>query len=110
MAAEGWRLFGKRGLAAVDRPILMIDATHDELYQENALIYEHLGAPDKALISFVGPDHMMVYDAEMVARMAHFATAFFGYHLQGRRDMGRYFSKKFVAGHADLVWGVYAGD
>jgi predicted dienelactone hydrolase len=110
MAGEGWWLFGGRGLAAVDRPVLMIVATEDELYPENALVFEHLGTSEKALISFVGPDHMMVYDPEMVARMAHFAVAFFGYHLQGRGDLAWYFSEEFVAQHDDLAWGVYAGE
>jgi predicted dienelactone hydrolase len=109
MAGEGWWLFGERGLAAVDRPTLMIAATADELYPENALIFEHLGTPDKALISFVGRDHMIVFDTEMLARMAHFAVAFFGYHLQGRGDLAYYFSEEFVAQHDDLAWGVYAG-
>jgi len=109
MAGEGWWLFGERGLASVDRPVLIIVATEDELYKENVLIYEHLGTPDKRLISFIGLNHMMVYDQEMVARMAHFATAFFGYHLQGRQDMEQYFSEDFVAQHNDLFWGVYSG-
>jgi predicted dienelactone hydrolase len=107
LAGEGWWLFGERGLAAVDRPTLIIAATQDELYPENALILEHLGTPDKALISFVGQDHMMVYDGKAVARMAHFAVAFFGYYLQGRQDLAWYFSEDFVAQHADLDWGVY---
>jgi predicted dienelactone hydrolase len=110
MAGEGWWLFGKRGLAAVDRPTLMIVATEDELYPENTLIFQHLGTPDKTLISFVGPDHMMIYEADMVARMAHFAAAFFGYHLQGREDLAPYFSEEFVAGHDDLAWGVYENE
>ncbi len=110
MAGEGWWLFGKRGLAAVDRPALMIVATGDVLYPENALIFEHLGTPDKALISFVGPDHMMVFNTGMRARMAHFAVAFFGYHLQGREDLAWYFSEDFVAQHDDLAWGVYEGE
>ena len=109
MAGEGWWLFGPAGLASVDRPTLMLVATEDELYPENARIFEHLGTPDKALISFVGPDHMMVYDSKMVARMAHFAVAFFGYHLQGRKDLARYFSEDFVAEHGDLAWGVVEG-
>jgi hypothetical protein len=46
----------------------------------------------------------------MVARMAHFATAFFGHHLQGRQDFEQYFSDEFVALHDDLAWGVYTGD
>jgi len=110
MAGEGWWLFGDRGLAAVDRPALIIVATRDELYPENALIFEHLGTPDKALVSFVGLTHMMVFDDEAVARMAHFAVAFFGYHLQGRKDLAWYFSEDFVARHDDLAWGVYTDE
>jgi len=110
LAGEGWLLFGARGLAAVERPVLMIVATNDELYRENALILEKLGTPDKALISFVGPDHMMVFNPEMVARMAHFAVAFFGYHLQGREDLAWYFSEEFVTQREDLAWGVYQGE
>jgi predicted dienelactone hydrolase len=107
MAGEGWWLFGERGLATVDRPTLIIVATDDNLYPENTLIYEHLGTPDKTLISFIGSDHMMVYDPWMVARMAHFAVAFFGYHLQEREDLAWYFSEGFIAQDDDLAWGVY---
>lgn len=107
LAGEGWWLFGERGLAAVDRPVLMMVATQDELYEENALIFEHLGTPNKALISFIGQDHMMVYDTELVARMAHFASAFFGHRLQGHQDLAWFYSQEFVAQHAGLAWGIY---
>ena len=110
MAGEGWWLFGEQGLAKVDRPTLIIVATRDELYPENVLILEHIGTADKTLISFVGLNHMMVYDSEAVARMAHFATAFFGYHLQGREDLAGYFSEDFIAQYYDLAWGVYSGE
>lgn len=110
MAGEGWWLFGDRGLASVDRPTLIMVATKDGLYPENVLIFEHLGTADKALISFVGRDHMMVYERKMVARMAHFAVAFFGYHLQGREDLAWYFSEDFIAQHDDLAWGVYVDE
>jgi predicted dienelactone hydrolase len=110
LASEGWWLFGERGLAAVDRPTLILVATQDELYTENALMFEHLGTPDKALISFVGRDHMMIYDPEMVAHMAHFAVAFFGTHLQGRSELAEFFSQDFVAQHEDLAWGVIEGE
>lgn len=106
LAGEGWWLFGEKGLSAVDRPVLMITATGDELYPENALIFTHLGTPDKTFISFLGQSHMMVYDNVMVARMAHFATAFFGFHLQGREDLAWYFSEEFVAQYDYLAWGV----
>jgi predicted dienelactone hydrolase len=108
MAGEGWWLFGPRGLAAVDRPTLMLTGTNDELYAENALIFERLGAPEKAMVSFLGQDHFsMLLDPEMAARMAHFAVAFFGHHLQGRDELAQYYSEAFVAGHDDLAWGVH---
>jgi hypothetical protein len=110
MAGEGWWLFGERGLATVDRSTLIIVATEDGLYPENVLIFEHLGISDKALISFVGRDHSIVFEPKMVARMAHFAVAFFGYHLQGRKDLKRYFSEDFVRQHDDLAWGVYVDE
>jgi len=110
MAGEGWWLFGERGLAAVDRPVLMIVATEDELYNENALIYEHLGTSDRTLISFVGITHGGMLNIPYPERMAHFAVAFFGYHLQSREDYAAYFSQEFVAQHEDLAWGVYDGN
>ncbi len=105
MAAEGWWLFGERGLAAADRPVLMLAATGDSLYAENVTIYDHLRTSDRTFISFRGPDHMMVYDRQMVERMAHFATAFFGHRLAGRAELARLYSQDFVAGHDDLAWG-----
>ena len=85
MAPEGAWLFGERGLAAVDRPILIIGATEDQLcpYEtEAAYIFEHLSIPDRFLISFVGMEHMMIFDPEPVTRMKHFSVAFFGYLLK----------------------------
>jgi predicted dienelactone hydrolase len=110
MACEGWWLFGERGLATADRPALFLAGTEDELYPENVQIYEHLGAPEKGFISFVGRDHMMVFNAEMRARMAHFAAAFFGYHLQGRKDLADFYSEKFVSAREDLAWGPYSSE
>lgn len=112
MAGEGLWLFGERGLAAVDRPTLIIVATRDELYPENVEIYKHLGTPEKTLISFVGLDHMMVYDELSRGGMAYFALAFFGYHLDGREGYDHYFSEDFVNQHEDqnLRWGIETSD
>jgi predicted dienelactone hydrolase len=110
MACEGWWLFGERGLAAVDRPILIIDGANDELYKENVLIYEHLGTSDKTFISFIGKDHMMVYEQASIQRMAQFAVAFFGYHLQGNENLAYYFSEDFVTQQEGLAFGVYTGE
>jgi hypothetical protein len=73
-------------------------------------IFEHLGLPDWATISFVGEKHGKIYDVDPIERGQHFATAFFGYYLQGRDDSAEYFSEQFVALHGDLAWRVYAGE
>ena len=113
MAPEGAALFGERGLSAVDRPTLIIGATDDidcDYHDEAVYIFEHAGTPDKMLISFVGQNHSMVFDTDMVSRMAHFAVAFFGYQLQGREDFARYLSQEFIAQQEDLAWGEYEGE
>ncbi len=101
----------RKGLAAVERPVLVIAGTEDTLYRENVLIYDHLGTPDKALISFIGDGHMvMISDQTHITRIIHFMTAFFGYHLQGREDYAYYFSEDFVTKYNDLAWGIYSGE
>jgi predicted dienelactone hydrolase len=105
MSPDGWLLFGQRGLAAIDRPVLIIVGTNDPFYSEDVLIFEDLGTPDRFLISFVGQDHMMIYNPEQVKHMKHFVVAFFGYYLQGRLDYAEYFSQDFVAQYSALAWG-----
>ena len=110
LAPDGAWLYGQRGLAAVELPTLIIVGTEDTISSysmESVYIYEHLGTPDKVLISYIGEDHMMAFDTEPSARMNHFVTAFFGYFLQGRADYAEYFSEDFVAQFDDLAWGVY---
>jgi predicted dienelactone hydrolase len=109
MAVDGAWFYGERGLAMVDLPVLFIQATEDDAYQpiEAAFIFEHLGTPEKFMISFIGKDHDMVYQTEPANRMKHFAVAFFGYYLQGHEDYAYYFSEDFVAEFDDLAWSIY---
>jgi len=107
MAAEGWWLFGEQGLAAVDRPILMIVGADDGLYTENVAILDHIRTPDKVLLSFVDQDHMMIYKGYIKSRMAHFAAAFFGVHLQDRDELSAFISEELFNQCSDVAWGVY---
>jgi predicted dienelactone hydrolase len=110
MSSGGAWLYGDEGLALVDRPIFIIAATQDEIvpYEfEAAHIFEHLKTADRFMVSFIGNGHMMVLNKEQAGRMNHFATAFFGYYLQGKSDYAEYFSENFVSQFDDLVWGVY---
>ncbi len=112
MAPDGAMIFGERGLQTVDRPTLILVGTKDlgwnEYNRESSYIFEHLGTPDKALVSFIGEDHGMIFREEPLAKMKHFVAAFFGYHLQGRSEYAEYFSEKFVERRNGLAWGVYA--
>jgi hypothetical protein len=67
------------------------------------ITHENIACPENPEVyrfPFSFPDHR-------IARIAHFATAFFGYHLQGREDFAEYFSEDFIAQFDDLFWGVY---
>ncbi len=109
MAGDGAWLFGEKGLAEVSIPVLLIQANMDSKYQiaESKFIFENLGTPQKEMITFLEKGHMMIYDSDSIAQMAHFAVAFFGYHLHGYEDYAKYFSKEFVDQYQDLFWGVY---
>ena len=105
--------FGERGLAAADRPVLILFGTRDNLapYEvEAGYTYEHLGTPERFLISFVGSTHFMAMSSEPVPKIKHFAVAFFGTYLQGKADYSDYFSESFVTEFDDLAWGVYSGN
>ena len=110
MAPDGAWLYGERGLSEVHIPTLIITGTNDDLSSytmETSYIYEHLGSSDRYLISFVNKNHMMVFNSEVGLRMKHFATAFFGYYIQGKEDYKIYFSEDFINNFEDLAWGVY---
>jgi predicted dienelactone hydrolase len=113
MAPDSAWLYGPEGLAAIHIPSLIIAGTADDLVSyemASCYIYEHLVNSDRVLISFIGRGHMMVEDEEVISRIDHFAVAFFGYYLQGREDLARYFLEDFVAQQYDLAWGVYEGN
>lgn len=110
MAPEGAWLFGKRGLAAGDRPTMIITGTADDINKyglETVFIFENLGTPDRVLVSFVDETHSMADMPEPRKRMQHFVTAFFGYYLQEFEDYAEFYSEDFVTQFDDLAWGVY---
>jgi len=113
MAPDSAWLYGPEGLATIHIPSLIIAGTADDIVSyemTSCYIYEHLVNSDRVLISFIGKDHGMVDNEEVQRRIDHFAAAFFGYYLQGREDLARYFSEEFVAQQDGLAWGVYEGE
>ncbi len=108
MAPEGAWLFGERGLAAVDRPVLIISATDDTINYydlEAAYIHNNLGTQNHSMISFVNQGHMMIYDSIPIAKMKLFAAAFFGDQLQGKSEYTKFYSEEFINHYNDLLLG-----
>lgn len=109
LATDGHYLFGDKGLAAVEVPAMFIVGENDDLYAENALIYEHLGTPpeDKVFLTILDRDHVSaIYEPATVQRLRHFAAAFFGYYLQGKQEYADYYSEEVVNQLEGLAWGV----
>lgn len=109
MAPDGAWLLGEKGLSFADKAVLMIQAGLDSPYQpaEGKFIIEHLGSPEKSMVTFLGQEHLMIYDSIQAKRMAQFAIAFFGVHLQGKQELAQYYSEAYLDGFEDLAWGFY---
>jgi predicted dienelactone hydrolase len=112
MVADGAWLFGEQGLTTVDRPVLLIQASKDSPYQmtEAAFIFEHIGTPERYMISFIGQNQASMLDGNSKEGIKHFATAYFGFYLQEREDYADFFSEEFVAQFGNLAWGVYPNE
>jgi len=113
MAPDSAWLYGAEGLAAIDIPALIIAGTADDLVSykmTSCYVYDHLVNSDRVLISFIGKNHMMVEQSEVINRINHFTVAFFGYYLQSRTEYADYFSEDYVSQFEDLFWGVYSGE
>jgi predicted dienelactone hydrolase len=116
MGPEGFDLIGPEGLAGVTVPALFVAAQNDQgndYFPATTSLFEYY--PNAELITFMGADHLMIFEPDAVGQMGRFAVAFFGYHLAGREDFAPYLTKEFVEqvapglGATDsypLVWGL----
>jgi predicted dienelactone hydrolase len=102
-------LFGERGLAGATVPTLIIGLLNEDVCpyrRDAAFIYDHLGAEDRYLVTLMHVAHAEAMGATRAFEtFNHFATAFFGYYLQGREDYGDYLTADFVDQYEDLAWG-----
>jgi predicted dienelactone hydrolase len=105
------RLFGERGLATADVPLLLLhgtaDAADSDYEEEGVYAYEHYGSEDRALVSFIDGDHYFGIRDPHKPRFKHLLAAFFGYYLQGREDYAEYLTEDYVNSIEGLVWGHY---
>ncbi|MCC7451288.1 MAG: hypothetical protein IT324_28015 [Anaerolineae bacterium] len=111
------QLFGEKGLAAATVPTFIVAGTADPYcpYEREATFaYAHLGSKDRYLLTLVDAEHEFPIDLrpETEHTLAHFATAFFGYYLQGKQDYAQYLTAKYVDSleaqvKLRLVWGPY---
>jgi len=108
MSAEGEWLFGPKGLAAVDKAVLMTGGTVEGVwYEDYYRTFEELGTTEKTFVSFVKGDLGMIGSLKIQGRLRHLAIAFFSYHLKGYEDYGYYFSEAYVSQTEGLAYGWY---
>jgi predicted dienelactone hydrolase len=96
------QLFGGEGLEAITVPTLIIAGTQDPqciIDIEGDFMYEYVGSADKFMVSIDMPGHGQVLQEDIIR---HYATAFFGYYLQGIDDYAEY----LVPESAELFEGV----
>jgi predicted dienelactone hydrolase len=85
------QLFGIEGLASVTLPTFIIAGTTDVTcpYEYDAVYYyDHLASPERYLVSLENRDHGRTISTSDVIQQ--YATAFFGYYLQGETDYAPY--------------------
>lgn len=107
MGNDALLLFGPRGLAAIDRPTLVLESSRDEGYPIAAKMFEFMPQQWAAMITNIGHDHMILLDPVGLGHIRHLMVAFFGYHLLGRQEYAPLFSEEFVKQHPELAWGAY---
>jgi hypothetical protein len=68
-------------------------------------MYEHMGSNDRALLTFLKQKHLGVYDDRDVQKeLKQYATAFFGYHIQGKTEYAEYLTGAYAAEFNNLTW------
>jgi predicted dienelactone hydrolase len=100
-------------LAAVTTPTMILHGTKDAYcdYECNAVrIYTDLGTEDRYLISVINGDHTTFTLQQKVPQ--HFATAFFGYYLQGDETYQPYLTPEHLPAWSSpkLAWGPYEAE
>lgn len=101
-------MYGERGLQSVNVPVLLLAGAHSEFYEDGEIssIYQHLGSPERYLISFTNGDHGYLLAPRLRAR-EQLMAAFWGYYLQGRQDYAQFLTEAYVNSVPGLAWGVY---
>jgi predicted dienelactone hydrolase len=101
MGAEGYAQTGPEGLASGTAAVLLINASDDDTYATAAGVFEHYSGAE--LITFVGADHMMIFQPDAVDQMRRFAVAFFKQQLTGSDTYSHFLSQEFVEGQAPTI-------
>jgi predicted dienelactone hydrolase len=101
-------VFGKRGLAPVSLPIILLAPTRDGLCSyknETVLMYNYLGSKDRFLINLIDGSHISTFTTTRSQKILF--TAFFGYYIKNQEEYTQYLKDDYVNNLQGLSWGVY---
>jgi predicted dienelactone hydrolase len=97
------QMFGEAGLESVSIPAFIIGGSADETCPydlDAAYYYEHLNGADHYLATMNGRDHSSALDNRMIE---YYATAFFGFYLQGKTDYTDYLTPESAENFRDAT-------
>jgi predicted dienelactone hydrolase len=102
-------------LASVTTPTMILHGTNDTVcdYEGNAVrTYTHLGTEDRYLITAIDVTYWVFETQHQQQVPQHFATAFFGYYLQGDETYQPYLTPEHLLdwSYPKLVWGPYESE
>ncbi len=101
-------LIGEEGPAAVTVPTLVVYPGSEEICKPSdgaRVIYEHLGSPERYLLTLPGASHTAVMElGSAKTLLRQMAVAFFGYYLQGREDYAQYLTADYVETLPNVAW------
>jgi predicted dienelactone hydrolase len=102
-------------LASVTTPTLILHGTNDKYcdYEGNAVrTYTYLGTDDRYLITAINVTHVVFETQQGQQVPQHFATAFFGYYLQGDETYQPYLTPEHLPDwfSPKLAWGPYEAE
>lgn len=101
-------IYGGSGLAPVAAPTFILTGSLDSMFTGQEFAYQHLGSAARYFMSVNDAGHVFAFDSEVTPEQAayikHFATAFFGFYLQGNADDANYLTREFAGQFANIEW------
>lgn len=108
MPCDSWYI-GEQGLAAATLPTLTVATTENEFCGyviDTGRVATMLGSEEADILTLRGLRYLLPSDRRVNPILSQYATAFFGYHLQGNEDYAQYLTAEYTETIENALWGL----